>query len=155
MFPIYLIPIIFIALMFTYYSWEYNRLKSISKNLDKILHGKKTDSIKFHRNYTSIYSFDKVKLITKIESQLDSLLKYYKLPSSLRRYSYWTIQFNSSLVYESFNRKLEKVLDHLKGDKLIFRKPYHFSLLFSSFKILDEIERKLDKINHFDNIQLS
>ncbi|MBC8183372.1 hypothetical protein H8E88_19955 [candidate division KSB1 bacterium] len=147
MIPIYLIPIIFMLLLFIYNSWEYNRLKAISVKLDKILKDKKLNGIKFYRSHSSIFSFDKIKLVTKIEKQLDLLLKNYNLSFLSRRYSRWSIQFNSGSLYESFNRKLDKILNHIDGDKITFTRHHHFRLLFNSIKILEEINKKLDKIH--------
>ena len=132
--------------MFIYYYWENESLKTISQKFDKILLGKNTSDIKFYRLHSSIFFFDKTKLITKIEKQLNLLLKNYNLLFWTRRYSRWAIQFNSNTVYKSINRKLNKIIDQLEEDKIIINRHHRFRSLSNTLKILDEINKKLDKI---------
>ena len=149
MIPIYSIPILFALILLFYHSWEYKRLKAIAGKLDKILKDKKVSGMQFHRSHSSIFSFDKIKLVTKIEKELDLLLKNYNLSFLSRRYSRWSIQFNSGSLYESFNRRFDKILDHVKGNTIIIHRRNHFNSKFNNIKILDEIIKKLNKIQKY------
>lgn len=122
-------------------------MKAISRKLDKILQRKNISDIKCYRSNLPHYSFDKSKLIKIIEKQFDLLLKNYNLSFSTRRYSYWSIQLNSSIVYESFNRKLDKIINHVEADKITFTRGHHSHLLVDRIKILAEIDKKLNKIS--------
>ena len=153
MIPIYLAPVIFILLLFANYYWEYKRLETISKKLDEIFKGQNITSNSLYRSHSSNSAFDQAKLVPKIEKQIDLLLKKYNLSFIAHNYSSWAIYINSRTVYESINRKLDKIILLLSEDKVVFQKIRRSRLFINNMKILTEIDKKLDIIRDFNPIE--
>ena len=111
MLPIYFVPILFILSMLFYYYLEYKRLINISQKLHEILKNTTIIEIKFHHLHTSIFPFDKTKFIRKIDNMINLLLINHNVSILTRRYAHGSYLFNSTAVYKSFDRKLDKLIN--------------------------------------------